>query len=59
MSWVSSMAGYCRCTHYCCIWSSMFEKAALSVSAFLTSSALMYGYSPYSRNSDTDAHERT
>ena len=32
-----------------CIWSSMFENAALSLSAFLISSALTYGYSPYSR----------
>jgi hypothetical protein len=29
-----------------CIWSSVFEKAALSLSAFLISSALTYGYSP-------------
>ena len=34
--------------HYC-IWSSMLENAALSLSAFLISSALTYGYSPYSR----------
>jgi hypothetical protein len=32
-----------------CIWSSMVEKAALSLSAFLTSSAVTYGYSPYSK----------
>ena len=32
-----------------CIWSSMFEKAALSCRAFLISSALTNGYSPYSR----------
>ena len=32
-----------------CIWSSMVENAALSFSAFLISSALTYGYSPYSR----------
>ena len=32
-----------------CIWSSMLEKAALSISAFLISSALTKGYSPYSR----------
>jgi hypothetical protein len=32
-----------------CIWSSMVEKFALSLSAFLISSALTNGYSPYSR----------
>src|SRR5438552_3157744 len=32
-----------------CIWSSMVEKAAFSLRAFLISSALTYGYSPYSR----------
>src|SRR5205809_8036036 len=32
-----------------CIWSSMVEKAAFSLSAFLISFALTYGYSPYSR----------
>ena len=32
-----------------CIWSSMFENAALSFRAFLISSALTKGYSPYSR----------
>src|SRR5260370_10686877 len=32
-----------------CIWSSMFEKAAFTLSAFLISSELTYGYSPYSR----------
>src|SRR5947208_6068957 len=32
-----------------CIWSSMTEKAAFSLRAFLISSALTYGYSPYSR----------
>ena len=36
-----------------CIWSSMVEKAALSVSAFLTSSAVTKGYSPYSRKLGT------
>src|SRR6478752_7036583 len=34
--------------HYC-IWSSMSENAAFSRSAFLISSAVAYGYSPYSR----------
>ena len=32
-----------------CIWSSMLENAAFNFSAFLISSALTYGYSPYSR----------
>src|SRR4029077_16734721 len=32
-----------------CIWSSMLENAAFNVSAFLISSALTYGYSPYSK----------
>ena len=32
-----------------CIWSSISEKAAFSLSAFLISSAVTYGYSPYSR----------
>ena len=32
-----------------CIWSSIPLNAALSLSAFLISSALTYGYSPYSR----------
>src|SRR5262245_39726428 len=32
-----------------CIWSSISPKAAFSLSAFLISSALTYGYSPYSR----------
>ena len=32
-----------------CIWSSMSEKAAFNFSAFLISSAVAYGYSPYSR----------
>ena len=32
-----------------CIWSSMSENADLSRSAFLISSAVTYGYSPYSR----------
>src|SRR5439155_4941663 len=32
-----------------CIWSSILENAVLSLSAFLISSALTYGYSPYSR----------
>ena len=36
-----------------CIWSSMVEKAALSVSAFLTSSAVTKGYSPYSKKLGT------
>src|SRR5262249_10099577 len=31
-----------------CIWSSISPKAAFSLSAFLISSALTYGYSPYS-----------
>ena len=32
-----------------CIWSSISEKAFLSLRAFLISSAVTYGYSPYSR----------
>src|SRR5262249_55702507 len=32
-----------------CIWSSIDEKACFSVSAFLISFAVTYGYSPYSR----------
>ncbi len=32
-----------------CIWSSISEKAFLSLKAFLISSAVTYGYSPYSR----------
>ena len=32
-----------------CIWSSASEKARFSLSAFLISSAVAYGYSPYSR----------
>ena len=36
-----------------CIWSSMSEKAAFSRSAFLISSAVTYGYSPYSRKLGT------
>ena len=36
-----------------CIWSSMVENAALSRSAFLISSAVTYGYSPYSRKLGT------
>lgn len=32
-----------------CIWSSISEKAFLSLRAFLTSSPVTYGYSPYSR----------
>ena len=46
----------CRRTRACaslherhCIWSSISENAALSLRAFLISSALTYGYSPYSR----------
>ena len=36
-----------------CIWSSMVENAAFSRSAFLISSAVTYGYSPYSRKLGT------
>ena len=32
-----------------CIWSSIDDRALLTLSAFLTSSAVTYGYSPYSR----------
>src|SRR5579862_8412249 len=32
-----------------CIWSSICDSAALTRSAFLISSAVAYGYSPYSR----------
>ena len=42
-----------------CIWSSILEKAALSFNAFLISSALTYGYSPYSRKLGTGDRERT
>ena len=51
MCWISSNSSMTstlslRCH---CIWSSMLENAAFSLSAFLISSALTYGYSPYSR----------
>ena len=32
-----------------CIWSSMVDIALFTLSAFFTSSAVTYGYSPYSR----------
>ena len=44
----SSSIGDDACSDHC-IWSSMSESAAFSRSAFLISSAVTYGYSPYSR----------
>jgi hypothetical protein len=32
-----------------CIWSSIVDSALLTLSPFFTSSAVTYGYSPYSR----------
>ena len=49
MDWMSSNSSMARPIANHCIWSSMFEKAALSFRAFLISSALTKGYSPYSR----------
>ena len=50
MCWMSSFSSMARPLRgIYCIWSSMFEKAALSCRAFLISSALTNGYSPYSR----------
>ena len=49
MCWMSSNSSMARPMANHCIWSSMFEKAALSCRAFLISSALTNGYSPYSR----------
>src|SRR5271167_4930896 len=37
------------CEHCHCIWSSILENAAFNFRAFLISSALTNGYSPYSR----------
>ena len=50
MCWMSSNSST-GAVH--CIWSSISEKAAFNRSAFLISSAVTYGYSPYSRKLGT------